>query len=309
MTTEQTHKYEISEEMMHSGAVGCRGCGWSMIARHISSILGEDTVYVVPACCFSIIVGQYPMNAMKGNVVHTLFAAAASTATGIRAALDRQGKEHATVVVLAGDGSTFDIGLASVSGAAARNENILYICNNNGAYMNTGIQSSTATPYGASTTTDPIPDYKRTWPKDMMGIMTSHHIPYVATASPAYMEDFRNKIKKAKDMQGFRMIMVDGPCPAGHKTDPSKSISVSRLAVDTNLFPLYEVEDQRYTINVKPNQKIPVEKCLELQGRFRQLFKNGNSAEIQKIQDHADEGWTELLKKEGIETEEYRIME
>lgn len=310
MDSEQTLKYEIGKEMMYSGSVGCRGCGWSMIARHISSILGEDTVYVVPACCFSIIVGQYPMNALKGNVVHTLFAAAASTATGIRAGLDRKGKEEATVVVLAGDGGTFDIGLAAVSGAAARNENILYICNNNGAYMNTGIQSSTATPYGASTTTDPLPEYKKSWPKDLVGIMESHHVPYVATASPAYMEDFRRKVKKAKEIKGFRMIMVDGPCPAGHKTDPADSIKVARLAVESNLFPLYEVENRAYKINFKPVQKVSVEKCLELQGRFRHLFRDETGKNVlEEIQAHADQNWESLKEKEGIMSEEYVFTE
>ena len=110
-------------------------------------------------------------------------------------------------------------------------------------------------------------------------------------------------------MKGFRMLMVDGPCPAGHKTDPSKSISVARLAVDSNLFPLYEVEDQQYKINIKPDQKIPVKECLALQGRFRHLFKNGESEEIQNIQDHTDLIWNDLLKKEGIVSEEYQVSE
>ena len=124
---------------------------------------------------------------------------------------DRQGKKDATVAVLAGDGGTFDIGLQALSGAATRGENIFYVCNNNGAYMNTGIQTSTATPYGAVTTTNPSANIKDIWPKDLMGIIAAHNIPYAATASLAFMEDFRNKIKKAKEIQGFRLLMVDGP--------------------------------------------------------------------------------------------------
>lgn len=296
MTTE--NNFLIQEEKVYSGALSCRGCGWSLMVRHISSILGEETVYIVPACCFSIIVGPYPMNALKGNVVHTLFAAAPATATGIRAALDRHGKESANVVVLAGDGGTFDIGLQALSGAASRGENILYICNNNGAYMNTGIQTSTATPYGAVTTTDPNPRYKLTWPKDLIGIVAAHNIPYVATASLAFLDDFRNKITKAKETKGFRLIMVDGPCPPGHKTEPAQSITICRLAVESNLFPLYEVERGRYRMTHIPDKKVPVENCMRLQGRFRHLFKKGSEDILKKIQERTDMNWQKLLQME-----------
>ncbi|MFQ5707655.1 MAG: thiamine pyrophosphate-dependent enzyme [bacterium] len=292
MTTEDN--FLIREENVYSGALSCRGCGWSLMVRHISSILGEETVYVVPACCFSIIAGPYPMNELKGNVVHTVFAAAPATATGIRAALDRRGQKSANVVVLAGDGGTFDIGLQSLSGAAARGENMLYICNNNGAYMNTGIQTSTATPYGAVTTTDPKPGYRQVWPKDLIGIVAAHNVPYTATASLAFLEDFRAKLKKAKATRGFRLIMVDGPCPPGHKTDPSQSITISRLAVESKLFPLYEVERGQYRLNHVPDKKVPVENCLKLQGRFSHLFKNGSDEVIKKIQERTDWYWERL---------------
>lgn len=292
MTTEDN--FLIREENVYSGALSCRGCGWSLMVRHISSILGEETVYVVPACCFSIIAGPYPMNELKGNVVHTVFAAAPATATGIRAALDRRGQKSANVVVLAGDGGTFDIGLQSLSGAAARGENMLYICNNNGAYMNTGIQTSTATPYGAVTTTDPKPGYRQVWPKDLIGIVAAHNVPYTATASLAFLEDFRAKLKKAKATRGFRLIMVDGPCPPGHKTDPSQSITISRLAVESKLFPLYEVERGQYRLNHVPDKKVPVENCLKLQGRFSHLFKNGSDEVIKKIQERTDWCWEKL---------------
>lgn len=291
------------EENVYSGALSCRGCGWSLMVRHLASILGEETVYVVPACCFSIIVGPYPMNELRANVVHTLFAAAPATATGIRAALDRQGKESANVVVLAGDGGTFDIGLQSLSGAAVRGENLLYICNNNGAYMNTGIQTSTATPYGAITTTDPGPGYKHTWPKDLMGIVAAHNVPYAATASLAFLEDFRAKIEKARDTHGFKLLMVDGPCPAGHKTEPSQSIAISRLAVETRLFPLFEVEMGHYRINHHAARKVPVQECLKMQGRFNHLFRNGSHEVIEKIQERTDRNWEKLkcMEKNGAE--------
>src|SRR3990172_12562495 len=291
---EPANEFLIKEEKVYSGALSCRGCGWALLVRHLSSILGDETVYVVPASCFSIISGPYPLNELKGSIVHTLFAAAPATATGIRSALDRQGKADSTVAVLAGDGGTFDIGIQSLSGAATRGENILYVCNNNGAYMNTGVQTSTATPYGAITTTNPVMHYKNTWPKDLMGIIAAHNIPYAATASLAHMEDYRRKIKKAKETKGFRLLMIDGPCPPGHKTEPEESISVSRLAVETNLFPLFEVEHQRYTINYFPDKRIPVQECMKLQGRFRHLFKNGSQEIIQQVQEYTDMNWNRL---------------
>jgi pyruvate/2-oxoacid:ferredoxin oxidoreductase beta subunit len=291
---EPLNEFIIKDEKVFSGALSCRGCGWSLLVRHLSSILGEETVYVLPASCFSIISGPYPLNELKGNVVHTLFAAAPATATGIRAALDRQGKKDVTVAILAGDGGTFDIGLQALSGAATRDENILYICNNNGAYMNTGIQTSTATPYGAITTTNPAAKIKDIWPKDLMGIIAAHNIPYAATGSLAFMEDFRNKIKKAKETGGFRLLMIDGPCPPGHKTEPEMSISVARLAVQTNIFPLFEVERQKYTINHEPEKFIPVEECMKLQGRYRHLFKNGSNEIVQQIQEYTDMNWKRL---------------
>ena len=168
--------------------------------------------------------------------------------------------------------------------------------------MNTGIQTSTATPYGAITTTNPAAKIKDIWPKDLMGIIAAHNIPYAATASLAFMEDFRNKIKKAKETRGFRLLMIDGPCPPGHKTEPEMSISVARLAVETNIFPLMEVEHQNYMINHEPEKYIPVDECMKLQGRYRHLFKNGSNDIIQQIQDYTDKNWKRLkdLAKNSI---------
>jgi pyruvate ferredoxin oxidoreductase beta subunit/2-oxoisovalerate ferredoxin oxidoreductase beta subunit len=290
----------IKEEQVFSGALSCRGCGWSLLIRHLADLLGPETVYVVPASCFSIISGSYPFNEIKANIVHTLFAAASATATGIRAALDSEGKHHVHVVILAGDGGTFDIGLQALSGAASRGENILYFVNNNGAYMNTGVQTSTATPYGVATTTSPGVNYKHTFPKDLMGIIAAHNLPYAATASLAYLEDFRTKVKKARDLQGFRLIMIDGPCPAGHKYEPSQSIQVARLAVETRLFPLFEVERQAYNITYRPKQAVPVKDCLKLQGRFKILFRDGNEQMLKDVQDYVNEQWMRLLKLEKM---------
>lgn len=294
------NEFLIKDEQVYSGALSCRGCGWSLLVRHLASILGPETVYVLPASCFSIISGPFPLSELKANVVHTLFAAAPATATGVRAALDRQGKQHVHVVVLAGDGGTFDIGLQALSGAAARGENILYIVNNNGAYMNTGIQTSTATPYGAVTTTNPGAGYKKSWPKDLMGIIAAHNLPYAATCSLAYLDDFREKARRARDTEGFRLLMVDGPCPPGHKTDPADSILVARLAVETRLFPLFEIERQRYQISYKPESFLPVEECLKYQGRFKTVLKKENKQMLDDIQTHTDDNWNKLLTLEKL---------
>ena len=162
--------------------------------------------------------------------------------------------------------------------------------------MNTGIQTSTATPFGAITTTNPSVNYKQLWPKDLMGIVAAHNIPYAATASLAFLDDYRMKIKKAKATEGFKLIMVDGPCPPGHKTEPEMSISIGRLAVESNIFPLYEVEYQKYTINYFPEKYVPVEECMKLQGRYNHLFKNGSKDIIKQIQDYTDNNWKRLVE-------------
>jgi pyruvate ferredoxin oxidoreductase beta subunit/2-oxoisovalerate ferredoxin oxidoreductase beta subunit len=235
------------------------------------------------------------MNMLKGTVVHTLFAAAAATATGVRHALDRQGKKKTPVIVLAGDGGTFDIGLQSLSGAAARNENILFICNNNGAYMNTGVQSSTATPMGAVTTTNPTG--KNSNAKDLMGIIAAHKIPYFATASLAFLDDLKKKIEKAKSISGFRFIMIDSPCPPGHKYAPELSIEISRLAVETKYFPLFEAENGDYEISYFPKKKVAVSELLKQQGRFSHLFKNDATKLMNIYQKQVDTDWKTLLEK------------
>lgn len=296
---DKQENFLICEENVHPGALSCRGCGWTLLVRHLSSILGTDTVYVVPASCFSIIAGPYPMSSVKGTIVHTLFAAASATATGVRAALDSQGKHNTHVVVLAGDGGTFDIGLQAMSGAASRGENIIYICNNNGAYMNTGVQTSTATPYGAVTTTSP--SGKKGWPKNLVDLVAAHNVPYLATASLAFLKDFRAKVEKVRDINGFRFIMVDSPCPPGHKYAPEMSIEISRLVVETRLFPLLEVENGHYRVNYFPREEMSVEPLLKKQGRFAGIFKSDHAKEtVNEIQTSINREWELLQRKVEI---------
>ena len=202
-------------------------------------------------------------------------------------------------MVMAGDGGTFDIGLQSLSGAAERNDDIIYICYDNEAYMNTGIQRSSATPFGAWTTT--TPESKARSKKNMIEIMAAHEIPYAATASIAFPDDFAAKLKKARERKGMRFFHVLAPCPTGWRIPSSWSVKVSRLAVHTNVFPLYEVEDgYRYRITVK-SRSLPVGEYLMLQGRFKHL----SDEQLAEAQSRVDRAWVRLnmRERESLETD------
>ncbi len=282
------------EELMGSGHLGCQGCGAALAMRYTLKALGEKTIVVIPACCWTIIAGPFPYTSVKVPVLHTAFETAAVTASGVRAALDIQGDTETTVLAWAGDGGTFDIGLQSLSGAAERNENILYICYDNEAYMNTGIQRSSATPYLAWTTTTPEKTPKAEPKKDIMAIMVAHGIPYAATATIAYPEDFIRKVQKAKSIYGTKFLHVLAPCPPGWKTSSELTIKLSRLAVQTRVFPLYEVENrERYTLNEpKAETGLPVSAYLRLQGRFSHLTEDEQAA-IQRL---VDARWQRLMR-------------
>jgi len=281
------------EEYMYQGHLACPGCGAALAMRYTLKALGEKTVLVIPACCWSVIAGPFPYSAVKVPLYHVAFETAASTAAGVRAALDIKGDRETTVVAWAGDGGTFDIGIQALSGAAERNDDFIYICYDNEAYMNTGIQRSSATPYGAWTTTTPERHLKDRPKKNIDEIMAAHQIPYVATATVAFPEDFIYKLRKAKGMKGMRFIHILCPCPPGWKISEEKSIKVARLAVHTKVFPLYEIENgDKYTINVEP-KGVPVEEYLKMQGRFRGL----KDKDYKIIQQNVDRAWERLIEK------------
>jgi pyruvate/2-oxoacid:ferredoxin oxidoreductase beta subunit len=285
------------EEWLGSGHLACQGCGGALAMKLAMKALGPDTIVVIPACCWTIINGQFPYSALKVPVLHTAFETGGATASGIRAALDIQGKSHVKVVAWAGDGGTFDIGLQSLSGAAERNENILYICYDNEAYMNTGIQRSSATPDKAWTTTTPESHPKSGPKKNMVQILAAHKSPYVATASVAYPEDLIGKVRRAAATTGTKFLHVLAPCPPGWKIASDISIHVARLATETKIFPIYEVFDgEEYRINVAPKEK-PVSEYLKLQGRFRHL----TPADVDYIQRRTDYEWERLLHKAMME--------
>jgi pyruvate/2-oxoacid:ferredoxin oxidoreductase beta subunit len=261
--------------------------------RYTLKALGEQTVIVIPACCWSIINGPFPYTSIKVPLIHTAFETGASTASGIKAGLDARGDTETTVAAWVGDGGTFDIGIQALSGAAERNDDIIYFCYDNEAYMNTGIQRSSATPFGTWTTTTPSNHPKSQPKKNMMDIMAAHRIPYAATCSVAFPDDMMAKITKARGIRGTKFIHIYSPCPTGWKCPSSLAVKIARLAVHTKIFPLYEVENgDRYNINIAP-KNVPAEEYLRLQGRFNHL----NEEQIRGIQETVDREWERLLKK------------
>ncbi|MFQ6092892.1 MAG: 3-methyl-2-oxobutanoate dehydrogenase subunit beta [bacterium] len=284
-----------AEELLSSGHTACPGCGETLSLRLALKALGKRTILVIPACCAAVVDGMFPHSSSRVPLLHTAFETTASAAVGVRAGLEARGVKDVTVLAWGGDGATFDIGFGALSGAVERNEDILYVCYDNEAYMNTGIQRSSATPWGAWTGTTPVEQPKDRPKKNMVEILAAHKIPYAATASVAFPEDFIGKLQKAKKMKGARFVHIFSPCPSGWKTPSEISIKLARLAVETRMFPLYEVEDGRkYTLNKEP-EGIPVVEYLKLQGRFRHLGKR----EIEIIQKNVDEEWEELLTKVG----------
>jgi pyruvate/2-oxoacid:ferredoxin oxidoreductase beta subunit len=289
----------VSEErLLLPGHGACAGCGPAINVRHVlggiaSALPQSKIVVVIPASCWTIIAGVYPVNAFGVAVHLTPFASAAAEASGLKAALRLRGIDDATVVVWGGDGSTADIGLSGVSAAAQRNEDFIYVLNDNEAYMNTGVQESGATPEGAWTTTTPARSPKAGRKKDIARIMAAHGVPYVATlalGSVPMLRDFRKKVARAAELEGFRFLHVLGGCPPGWKYPTAQSTEVARLAVESRYFPLFECDHGEWRITFRPKRTLPVSEFLGSQGRFGHLTQR----QIDSIQSHVDERW-ELL--------------
>ena len=282
----------LSENLGH-GHLACAGCGAAISMRLTLKALGERTILVIPASCWSIIPGFWPYSSYRVTAIHAGFVTGGATASGVRAALDVRGDRETLVAVWAGDGGTFDIGIQALSGAAERNEDFIYICNDNEGYMNTGTQRSSATPQLAWTTTTPVMQPKENPKKDIMAIMADHQIPYAATATVAYPEDLLRKLEKAKKIQGTRFIHLLSPCPPGWKISSELSVKISRLAVRSRVFPLYEIENGRtYTLQ-EESHVVPVKEYLKLQGRFSHL----REVDIEETQRRVDDSWERLLRK------------
>jgi len=268
-----------SEEYLAPGHRACLGCGEALAVRLVGKALGKDVIMVNATGCMEIISSQLPYTSWKVPWMHTLFENTAAVASGVESgirALTRKGKysKKTKVVAMAGDGGTADIGLQALSGALERRHNFIYCCYDNEAYMNTGIQRSSATPYGASTTTSPAGKLsigQTSWKKNLPAIAAAHDIPYVATACPSYPFDLLKKVEKAKATEGPAYLHILSVCPTGWRIPTDITIDIGRLAVRTGIFPLYEIENGKYTLSVDPAQLTPVEEYLKIQGRFRHL--------------------------------------
>ena len=249
----------FQNDLVAPGHMGCPGCGPALAMRYVLDVLGPETVVVMPAGCWSTFVGLYPSTTLRVPVMSVPFATTAATASGVRASLDRQGRQGVTVLAWAGDGGTFDIGLQALSGAAERGANMIYICYDNEAYMNTGIQRSSATPPGCWTTTTPFAALKKEPKKNIVEIMAAHKISYTASASVGYPHDLMAKVRKAKDMTGTRFIHLLASCPTGWRYETQLTLEVARKAVECRVFPLFEVFGGiRWVLNPMP-VKAPVD--------------------------------------------------
>jgi pyruvate ferredoxin oxidoreductase beta subunit/2-oxoisovalerate ferredoxin oxidoreductase beta subunit len=280
-------------EPVHSGHLACPGCGAPLAMRMVLKALGPKTIVTLPACCWSIIAGPYPQSSLDVPLYHTAFETGGAVASGIRAALDVRGDTETNVVAWAGDGGTFDIGIQALSGAAERNENFLYCCYDNEAYMNTGIQRSSSTPWGAWTTTTPKEHYEDHAKKDILSILAAHSIPYAATACVAYPVDLVQKVKKAQSIQGTKFLHILSPCPPGWKCADENALHLARLAVQRRIFPLLEVENGRTWRFTMDHAGGPVDEYLRAQGRFRHLTDD----EVHQIQSDVDRRWEVLRRR------------
>lgn len=285
----------------------CAGCGHAISVRMVLNAVEEPVVVSCATGCLEVASTIYPYTAWRCSFIHNAFENAAATLSGVEAAytsLKRQGKikDNIKFVAFGGDGGTYDIGFQSLSGAMERGHKMVYVCLDNQAYMNTGIQRSSATPLGADTTTTPagskIPG-KRQSRKDLTAIMAEHHIPYVAQANPNDWKDLHMKAKKAFEADGPAFLNIMSPCPRGWRYNTADISEILKLAYETRIWPLYEVENDKWKLNHRPKKHVPVEEWLKLQGRFRHLFKPENRHIIEEIQNEVDRRWELLLERCG----------
>ncbi|MEE9323268.1 MAG: thiamine pyrophosphate-dependent enzyme [Candidatus Aenigmarchaeota archaeon] len=288
------------KRLFYQGATSCAGCPETIAVRNILEAAGKKTVVVNATSCLEIVSSQYPHTSWGVNYIHGAFENAASIATGVSLALKKL-KKKGNVIAVAGDGGTLDIGLQALSGMLERGDKVCFICLDNNAYMNTGIQRSSATPFGAWTTTSPPGRFsigKEEWKKPIVDIVAAHRTPYVATASVGFIPDLKEKVKKALEKENQpSFIHVECPCPLGWKFNPSKTIEIAKLAVETGMWILYEIHNGVFKFTKPVEERKPVEEYLKTQGRFAHLFKPPNKHIIKKIQEHVDNEWEMLTKR------------
>ncbi|MBI5375691.1 MAG: pyruvate ferredoxin oxidoreductase [Candidatus Schekmanbacteria bacterium] len=299
------------KDLLTSGHRLCSGCGVSIAVRQIL-LAAENPVVVSSATgCLEVATTIFPYTAWKPSFIHSAFENSAATISGVEAmykSLQRQGKipegKKIDFIAFGGDGGTYDIGLQSLSGALERGHRFLYVCYNNEAYMNTGIQRSSATPYGANTTTRPVGKKsfgKSVDRKDLTQIAIAHKIPYAAQASPSHWNDLVTKVRKALNCGGASFMNVIANCNRGWRNDTGKAVEMCRLAVQTCYWPLYEVENGKLKINLKPKEKKPITEFIKDQGRFAHLKRPENQHVVEELQHMVDHDWEHLLALEKLE--------
>jgi len=295
------------ESIWASGHRSCAGCAPATVMKQV--LLAASDKPIVASCatgCMEVCSSIYPQTAWRCNYIHSAFENSAATISGVEAAyrsLKKQGKieDDINFIGFGGDGGTYDIGFQSLSGSMERRHNMLYVCYDNEAYMNTGVQRSSATPIGARTNTTPsgkVKGGKEQSRKDLAACMVAHDVPYVATASPHNPRDLMTKVQKALEVEGPKFMLILAPCPVGWEFKPQDSIKLAKLAVETCFWPLYEVEEGKYTINYKPKEKLPITDWTDTQRRFRHLTQPMFAPLLEQLQAETDQKWAELLHLE-----------
>lgn len=296
------------KERLAPGHRMCAGCGGTIAVRNVLRGLHEEDQAVIcnATCCLEVSTFMYPYTAWEDSFIHTAFACAGATLSGVESAykvLKKKGKvdENYKFIAFGGDGGTYDIGLQSLSGAMERNHDLVYVCYDNGAYMNTGIQRSSATPMFADTTTTPVGSKSNGKPqnrKDLASIIADHDVPYVAqTTFIKNFKDLHTKAEKAIYTPGAAFLNVMAPCPRGWRYPADKIMDVCKAAVETCYWPLFEVIEGEWILNYEPKKKLPIEEFLSMQGRFKHLFKPENEYLIEEFQKEVDRRWEALLKR------------
>jgi pyruvate/2-oxoacid:ferredoxin oxidoreductase beta subunit len=284
------------KEYIQPANQSCQGCTGASVARIVAKVLKDKMVRQEVACC-----GPAFGNLEQPSIYGEVFEGAGAMSTGLAHAFKRMNREDAIVTTIVGDGGTTDIGFQGLSGAAERNENVLWVCYDNEAYMNTGGQRSSATTKYAETTTTPVGEFsrgKKERRKNVAAMVALHRVPYMATASIAYPEDFIGKLEYAKNLKGFRFIQVSAPCPTGWRFEPQVAVKVAKEMVLSGMWPLYEVIDgEKFRITYKPKELKPVKDVLKMQGRFRHITED----EIKDIQDDVTAYYNRLVSKDGKE--------
>jgi pyruvate ferredoxin oxidoreductase beta subunit len=295
---------KMQTQKLASGHRACSGCGFPQIVRAVLASTDKPLVAACATGCLEVTSTIYPFSAWKIPFIHSAFENSAVTISGVESAyraLKKKGeiKDEIRFVAFGGDGGTYDIGLQSLSGSLERGHDFLYVCYDNNAYMNTGIQRSSATPFGASTTTAPagkVHQGKEEFRKDLVRVCVAHNIPYVAQASVSNLMDLTAKAEKAFNIRGPKVIVVLQPCTLGWRYPSEKTIEMAKLAVETRFWPLYEVDNGKYKLTYKPSKDVPVTEYIKGQGRFKHLLKPENKPIVDKIQQHVNSEWEKLMK-------------